>query len=156
MTGGTLQDSLVINNSSTYYTSGGGVFIYTRLTQTSAYIFGCAICDNVVSGSGASCGGVCSSSIAFQGVSTMANCIVTYNTAPNVSATGGSLTQVTNVTTNTTPDFTNRRGGDYRLTPDAVAYLNVGTNSYADAYDLDKNPRIFGSAVDIGAYERQS
>lgn len=156
MTGGTLQDSLVINNSVAYYTYGGGVYLYTGISQTSAHIFGCTICNNVASGTGTANGGVYAASISFQGVSTMANSIVTYNTAPNVKTSGGSLTQVTNVITNTTPDFTNMSGGDYSLAAGAVAYINVGTNSYADSYDLNKNQRIVGGTVDIGAYERQS
>ncbi|MBQ9874792.1 MAG: hypothetical protein IJM30_10040 [Thermoguttaceae bacterium] len=49
--------------------------------------------------------------------------------------------------------FTNASGGNYSL-PSGSQAVNAGNNDYVSQdYDLAGNSRIYGSAVDIGAYE---
>ncbi|MGB4775104.1 MAG: choice-of-anchor Q domain-containing protein, partial [Daejeonella sp.] len=54
------------------------------------------------------------------------------------------------------PSFLNAAGGDFRLSKCSPA-LNAGnTNAVVNiTTDLEGKPRIFGAAVDMGAYERQ-
>jgi hypothetical protein len=54
------------------------------------------------------------------------------------------------------PLFANQAGGDYHLSVFSPC-VNTGTNSFAtNTIDLSGNPRVIGSAVDVGAYEVQS
>ena len=54
------------------------------------------------------------------------------------------------------PRFVNLDAGDYHLQSNSPC-INAGNNSYAaNLTDLDVNPRIQGSSVDIGAYEYQT
>ncbi len=53
------------------------------------------------------------------------------------------------------PSFVNQAGGNFRLQTNSPC-INTGNNAYVNsATDLDGNPRIFGSTVDMGAYELQ-
>lgn len=56
------------------------------------------------------------------------------------------------------PLFVNPGGSDYRLSLSSPA-INLGSNNaYGDlsgAKDLDDNPRLWGAAIDLGAYENQ-
>jgi hypothetical protein len=91
---------------------------------------------------------------------TVNNCIVYFNSAPNVTyyqlnyscttpAPGGS----DNISGD--PQFVNAAGGDFRLQAGSPC-INQGNNTYAPgSADLDNNPRIVGTAVDMGAYEYQ-
>jgi len=57
---------------------------------------------------------------------------------------------------NDAPRFVDLANGDLRLNADSPC-INAGDNALAvGAYDLDGNPRVFGGAVDMGAYELQS
>jgi len=56
------------------------------------------------------------------------------------------------------PKFFDIEGGDFHLSPDSPA-IDAGDNSFVSetkATDLDGNPRIGNSLVDIGAYERET
>ena len=62
----------------------------------------------------------------------------------------GDLTSFTNA-----PLFVDTTGSDFHLQPNSPC-INAGNNSYVtNKNDLDGNPRIVGSAVDVGAYEFQ-
>lgn len=51
------------------------------------------------------------------------------------------------------PLFVNEGAGDFRLSPNSPC-VDRGSNIYVKAFsDLDGNPRIIGSVVDMGAYE---
>src|SRR5260370_11462298 len=97
--------------------------------------------------------------------STLNNCIVYFNTAPqgtnydslstlnyccSVADPGGTR----NITK--APLFVDQASGNLRLQSNSTC-INAGNNSYVTtATDLDGNPRIVGGTVDIGAYEYQS
>jgi hypothetical protein len=51
------------------------------------------------------------------------------------------------------PRFVDAGGGDYHLAPGSPA-LEAGTAEGAPALDLEGNPRLCGSGVDLGPYER--
>ncbi len=56
------------------------------------------------------------------------------------------------------PKFFDVEGSDFHLSPDSPA-IDAGDNSFvseANATDLDGNPRVGNSLVDIGAYERET
>ena len=55
------------------------------------------------------------------------------------------------------PGFLTLEGGDYRLRPDGLG-VDAGEQSLVPLdllLDLDGNPRVQGSGVDVGAYERE-
>jgi hypothetical protein len=53
------------------------------------------------------------------------------------------------------PNFVNSAAGNYRLQTNSPC-INAGNNAYVtSSTDLDRRPRVVGSAVDIGAYEFQ-
>jgi hypothetical protein len=133
----TLNNCLVVSNSATY---GGG-------TQ-SGMLNDCTVAYN--SGGGAA-------------GSALDNCITYYNgggnyydrlgpaslnyccTTPMPSSGVGNIANE--------PDFVYPQGGNFRLRIFSPC-IDVGDNALAvGAVDLDGNPRIVGSAVDIGAYE---
>ncbi len=63
----------------------------------------------------------------------------------------GGVNDITN-----DPAFVNPANGDYHLQAGSPC-INAGTNSFVTtATDLDGNPRIVGSTVDIGTYEYQA
>jgi len=101
--------------------------------------------------------------------STLNNCIVYFNTNPSLpvspnhyfctlnscctttDAEGGGSAAVTN-----DPLFVNMTSGDFHLQSNSPC-INSGNNGYVTTTnDLDGNPRIVGSTVDIGAYEYQT
>ena len=147
---GFLNNCVLVGNSAR--NRGGGTYNVSSLRN-------CTITFNSASGLG---GGAYETPY-YQ------NCIIYYNSA----GTGGSATNVYgtilemnnccviprmvggygNITN--APAFQDQIGGNYRLQLGS-ACIDAGTN--APVYwptDLDGNPRIIGSAVDIGAYESQ-
>ena len=93
---------------------------------------------------------------------TLNNCIAYFNTAPD----GANYYSTTLASSCTTPGpggnnisgdplFVNAAGGNFRLQASSPC-INQGSNTYvAGSADLDNNPRIFGTTVDMGAYEYQ-
>ncbi len=69
-----------------------------------------------------------------------------HSCAPEIGTSDGNV--------NSDPEFVNGYGSDYRLRTTSPC-LNAGTNQdwMAGATDLDGNPRIGDSIVDMGAYE---
>jgi hypothetical protein len=97
--------------------------------------------------------------------STLNNCIVFYNSAPQYpNSYPGTLNfccitplpdgGTDNITND--PSFVNPAAGDYHLQPNSPC-INAGNNSYVTTItDLDGTPRISGGTVDLGAYEFQN
>jgi hypothetical protein len=105
------------------------------------------------------------------------NCIVYYNSAPGGPNANGDVVLYYSCTTalgpliphwdgvalqpgpgnfTNAPLFINEAAGNFRLQPNSPC-INAGRNAYAPAGpDLDRNPRIMGGSVDVGAYEFQS
>ena len=163
--GGTLNYCTLSDNVATY---GGGsdrsTLINCMLSGNSAVQSGGGsligtLNNCTVSSNSANYGGGC-----YNG--TLTNCIVYFNTA-SVSGHNWFTPSTTNMTycctipdpggtgniTNN-PQFVNAPAGNYRLLPSSPC-INVGTNLpwMTGAADLDGNPRIADSTVDMGAYE---
>ena len=141
----TMYNCLVISNTAGY--GGGGLY--------NDWAYNCTIVGNSAGSYG---GGVLIASW-------LANCILDSNTAPNgpnywsdnlnyCCATpyySGGPGNISNA-----PLFVNPAAGDFHLQTNSPC-VNTGDNgSAASGTDLDGNPRIVGSAVDIGAYELQT
>ncbi|HSU56016.1 MAG TPA: choice-of-anchor Q domain-containing protein [Candidatus Dormibacteraeota bacterium] len=138
----TLTNCLVARNTASL---GGGYY--------NGMISGCTVVSNVATNSG---GGGYGSGAAWA-----YNSIVYYNSAPTGSNNIGakfnsSCTQpnffdggITNE-----PLFVDPANGDFHLQPHSLC-INAGLNSYVvpGSTDLDGQPRIIGSAVDMGAFE---
>jgi predicted outer membrane repeat protein len=91
---------------------------------------------------------------------TLNNCIDFYNTnydgysTYNYCCTDQDPAGAGNITND--PAFVNWQNSDFHLTANSPC-INSGDNLYVTATnDLDGNPRIVGSTVDIGAYEYQT
>ena len=137
---GTLYHCTLTGNSAS---NGGGVWYGTLYNST--------LTGNSASDGGGACGGM------------LYNCIVYYNTAarnpnflystlnyscamPNPDGSG-------NITND--PQFVNAAMGNYRLSANSPC-RDKGNNAYTqETTDLDGNPRIVKSIVDMGAYEFQ-
>jgi hypothetical protein len=164
--GGTLYNCTLSGNSTTG--DGGGAaegctLHNCTLTGNSASYGGgaawCTLNNCSLSGNSASSKG----GGAYGG--TLNNCIAYYNHAPNGDNYSDSILNYscttplpTNGVANLTnaPLFVNQAGGNLRLQSNSPC-VNAGSNASAPASpDLDGNPRIVGSTVDIGAYEFQS
>jgi len=141
----TMYNCLVISNTAGY--GGGGLY--------NDWAYNCTVVGNSAGSYG---GGVLIASW-------LANCILDSNTAPNgpnywsdnlnyCCATpyySGGPGNISNA-----PLFVNPTAGDFHLQTNSPC-VNTGDNgSAASGTDLDGNPRIVGSAVDIGAYELQA
>lgn len=140
---GTLFNCLLTDNSAS---SSGGAAYYSTLNN-------CTVVSNRATGNFA--GGTYACEIN--------NSIIFYNTAPSYpnNAFSGAInyscttplpeTGSNNITSG--PLFENSAAGDYQLTTNSPC-RDAGDNDFAPpGPDLAGNPRIFGSAVDMGAYE---
>jgi len=142
---GTLQNCLIADNAAT--NSAGGVWVDSGNLGAGANIVNCTIAGNKAP----SYGGL---SFIYAGA-TIKNSIIWGNTGGN--GNGGSYTYCATTplpsgTGNTTnnPLFAD---SDYRLSAGSPC-IDAGANSYVNgATDLDGNPRIANSRVDMGAYE---
>jgi hypothetical protein len=178
--GGSLNNCVLLGNSvlgSAWWSGGGGAYLATLsnclLTTNSA---------SASSGGGANNCTLNNCTVVFnsaqttqygQGggglfVSRATNCIIYYNTAweanfgvgfctncppPAYSCTIPFPDGVGNITNE--PQFVSVATGDFHLQLTSPC-IDAGNNSYAaDSTDLDGNPRISGSTVDMGAYEFQ-
>ncbi len=151
--GGTLNNCLISSNWATNY--GGGACGYPGSVVGSGWVpallNNCTIVDNTAqTGAGV-----------FEG--TVKNSIIYFNNAPTNANSDSStldfcctlpfpagLGNITNA-----PLFVNPAGGDLRLQSNSPC-INSGFHSFvSEPTDLDGNPRIVSSTVDIGAYEYQ-
>ncbi|HZM02626.1 MAG TPA: choice-of-anchor Q domain-containing protein, partial [Candidatus Saccharimonadales bacterium] len=152
-----IRDSLFSQNSVSY--QGGAISDYGSLGMTN-----CTVADNRAGSAG---GGLW---VASGGSLTVANSIF-WGNAVNGSDTSTSLAQIngaagsalfSSLTTSMVegssynPLFVNEPGGDYHLNSDSPA-LDVASVASVpgDDLDLDGNPRVARSSVDLGAYEYQ-
>ncbi|MBI3850149.1 MAG: hypothetical protein HY298_07655 [Verrucomicrobia bacterium] len=152
--GGTLNNCLIVSNSAG---DGGGVY--------SGTLNNCTVIGNTATSAppGPGRGGGVSS------LTRIRNCVVYFNIATNpvYSVTSnywdspltyccsGPLAAAAGNITNA-PLFADQVGGDYHLQSNSPC-INAGKNAYAtNSTDLDGDPRIVGSTVDIGAYEFQT
>lgn len=144
-TGGILRNALLARN--TGKTDGGGLYL------TAGTVENCTVTSNkLTTGS--------SSGIWMSGGS-VSNSIAYFNGADNLYKTGGTVafscitplpTGAGNISEN--PNFIDALNKNYRLSANSPC-LNVGANQawMRNAVDLDGNPRIGSSLVDMGAYE---
>ena len=124
---------------------GGGIRVISAVTD---------ITNNTIVGNTASSGG------GVFGVSAaVTNCIVWGNSenlsgcSATYSCIEGSIPGQGNI--NSLPQFVNAAGGYYRLRSDSDC-IDAGDNPAVPAFmetDIDGNPRITNTTVDIGAYE---
>jgi hypothetical protein len=137
MQGGALLNCTVSSNSAQEFTGipgGGGGGVYAEsggITNSIIYFNTLTTSDS-------------SSNWLNAGTATFDHCC----TAPNPGGSG-NITQ--------DPQFADFANGDFLLAFTSPC-IDAGTNQpwMADAFDLDGNPRIRGSSVDIGAYEGAS
>jgi hypothetical protein len=158
---GTLNNSLLIGNSAS---SGGAAAAQVGVT---GILNNCTIISNSASMFG---GGLFSSGAGAPSYLLARNCIVTDNSAPTgpnyafgspleltmdycctTPMRPGGLGNFTN-----SPIFVNPASSNFRLETNSPC-INAGNNAYqTNSVDLDRNPRLVGSFVDIGAYEYQA
>lgn len=144
LAGGTLRNCLVADNKTV--SLAGGVH------QTGGTIESCTIVNNSTLGDG---GGI------WMSNGSVLNSIVYSNGTNNLTQSGGTITfscinplptGVGNISGD--PDFVDALNGNYRLNGESPCF-NAGAYQawMANATDLDGNPRIGSSIVDMGAYE---
>ena len=148
LNGGTARGCLVYGNTSRNY--GGGINIWNAGT-----IENCTVTGNTApNGAGVRC----------RNSSVMVNTISYFNNGLNWQTAGSGQTFSNNCTTpalpsgsgNITadPQFVNAGANDYRLLATSPA-IDAGVNSpwMTGAIDLNGEPRLFNTTVDMGAYE---
>ncbi|MHC1737085.1 MAG: T9SS type A sorting domain-containing protein [Ignavibacteriaceae bacterium] len=148
LNGGTARGCLVYGNTSLNY--GGGINIWNA-----GRIENCTITNNTApNGAGVRC----------RNNSVMVNSISYFNTGLNWQTNGTGQSFSNNCTTpalpsgtgNITadPQFVNAGANDYRLLATSPA-VDAGINSgwTGGATDLNGNPRLFNTTVDMGAFE---
>jgi hypothetical protein len=158
---GILNNCLLLGNSAS---SGGAVAVDVAVV---AILNNCTIVSNSASTGG---GGLASLGITGGSYLLARNCIVTDNSAPTnpnyAFAFSQELTMDYCCTTpappggsgnfTNSPLFTNPAAGDFHLQTNSPC-INAGNNAYqTNSVDLEGNPRLVGSFVDIGAYEYQA
>lgn len=141
---GTVYNCLVTGNSGKY--SGG-------LDMCTAY--NCTIVSNSVGGQSWSWGG-------GAGNSDLRNSIIYFNSGPSAPNVGYSSSASYCCTPDNIPNagnftnaplFINPPGGDYHLQSSSPC-INAGNSAWVfTGSDFDGNPRVVGSAVDVGAFE---
>ena len=128
----------------------GGLFAYIPTSGNIGESF--TMTNSVVSGNDAG--------LAFSNMGQCTSCNISYSLNGDFNNLGeGNLTMETDplfenpIQANTAPNL----NGDYSLTT-ASPLVNAGTNSTLPVFNVDlaNNPRIFDTAIDIGAYELQS
>lgn len=152
--GGTLSRCLVLNNFSL---DSGAAAHFSRMENclikgnwsTTGYasaVYSCTLINCTLTGNklvGSMAGPQC---VAYDSV--LRNCIVWNNEQNDLYACTSSNCYSNN------PKFIDAKNGDYQLCEDSPC-INAGDNSYVGSGDRDLfgENRIFGSKVDIGAYE---
>ncbi len=140
----TTRNCLVVGNSADY--AGGGLYGGTHRNTT------------VV-------GNDCGTGGGGTAYCTLRNCIVYFNLGDGVAddalmgnamnSCAPELTAGINGNINADPEFVDPSGDDFRLQITSPC-INRGSDAHAPMpLDRDGSPRISGSAVDMGAYERQ-
>ena len=146
---GTINNSLLIGNSAT---DGGAAWGSATLNQ-------CTIVSNSAANSGGGIYGcTVNNSILYDNISpsgpNFADSSLHIAALVNCCATPLPGSGSNNITS--PPMFVNPATGDYHLQA-ASPCINAGNNSYvSSSTDLDGNPRIVTTYVDMGAYEFQS
>ena len=156
ITGGILENCIVANNSASY----AGVYI----TGTSARVVNCTVVNNV----GTDSGGIHAKNAA---AGLVMNCLMVGNTASKDETghahvwSGASANNFVNCAGDLDGDanilaageaFQNLEAGDFRLiagSPCIDAGASYASTAAISDMDLDRNTRVSGSSVDIGAYE---
>lgn len=156
ITGGVLESCLVANNSASY----AGVYV----TGTSARVVNCTVVNNV----GTASAGI---NVKNTAAGQVANCLMFGNRASNDETghahvwSGASSNNFVNcageVVVNDTSilcgeSFRDIAAGDFRLiagSPCIDAGASYASTAATSALDLDRNARVSGPTVDIGAYE---
>ena len=146
--GGSADNCLIINNrtttTSTSSSYGGGGSFFATLRN-------CTVCDNTSSayGGGVHDGTIYNSIIYYNsGYSSYDNA---YDSADYGSCGTGLDSGNGNISS--APQFVNRTADDYRLALGSPC-IDSGVGVYVtSSEDLDGNPRILNSIVDMGAYE---
>ncbi len=129
-----IKNCLVVSNSATG--SGGGCY--------GAMIWNSTICDNT---SGEPGGGVYTGEVY--------NSVVCYNSSSNGTDNISDPDTAYYNYTGSNPLFVDRTNGNYRLQVGSPCIDTGGTPFVNTTMDLDDNPRIHNSVVDMGAYEFQ-
>jgi hypothetical protein len=167
-----LDNCVVIGNSSSsvFFCSGGGVDNCTAANclingNTSWYGAGansstlnnCTLTGNTPqSGDGAAANSTLNNCISYYNIYSDydGNCTLNYCCTEGNPGGIGNLTAAP-VFVNE-PYYPNQGGGDYRLQSNSPC-INAGNNAGVTVTtDLDRNPRIVGGTVDMGAYEYQT
>jgi hypothetical protein len=158
---GILNNCLLIGNSAS---RGGAAAAQVGVT---AILNNCTIISNSASMFG---GGLFSSGAGAPSYLLARNCIITDNSAPaGPNYAFGAPVELTMDYCCTTPMppggsgnftnsplFVNPASSNFRLETNSPC-INAGNNAYqTKSVDLDRNPRLVGSFVDIGAYEYQA
>jgi len=137
MFGGTSDGCLIVDNWAVF--EGGGVY--------SGEVYNCTIADNSSDVGGGMYRGEAYNSIIYYNFSTdLVDVVVANSCAPGL--VHGLYGNITNA-----PFFADMGGDNYRLSSASLC-IDGGVNGYAHiAMDVDGNPRIHNSRVDMGAYE---
>ena len=142
-----IQDCVISSNSAN---RGGGLYLDSGAASC---VYNCTLSGNVAAGSGGGAYGA-----------PLYNCVLYYNSSPNgadvyggeaFNSCASDLTHGVNGNINNTPLFVDAVNGDFRLQPNSPCINWGDSTKAATATDLDGNPRIVDSFVDMGAYEYQ-